>query len=462
MKNKRFFSLRVKQLGALVLGVSVGLIMFYAVQQAGDFFINTYYLSDSAMAERQQEAEASFTRYITENNVAVTDISAISAWVNRQKNVYLTIYEDSEIIYESGFWNEAAAEKNIDTPVLGNGEENTEYIYADILEFSEFYDLLPAVSFRDGEHKVFIMEFSEENLYRSVEYVSWGGFFVFLFVIQLVFNNRIIAHIKNLSKEVAIIGQGNLEHPITITGKDEISLLASNADNMRNAIIATVKDEKAAWEANSELITSISHDIRTPLTSLLGFLEVLDGGEWESKAEAQKFLTRSKNKALQLKELSDKLFQYFLVFGTKSVQHRMETYEADILLEQLLLEYIMELKNAGFTVYSDLQGAQGMIRADMLLLKRLFDNLFCNIQKHAAPEAGVTVKTESKGEELLITLSNETRKDSALVESTNIGLKTCAKIVELMKGELLIVKDNMHFEVRIVFPIEKTAKDVPV
>ena len=70
----------------------------------------------------------------------------------------------------------------------------------------------------------------------------------------------------------------------------------------------------------------MSHDIRTPLTTLIGYLDILDSGDYRSQEELERYIGNCKQKALQLKDLSDKMFQYFLVFGRDSLEMENETY----------------------------------------------------------------------------------------------------------------------------------------
>ena len=95
----------------------------------------------------------------------------------------------------------------------------------------------------------------------------------------------------------------------------------------------------------------------------------------------------------------------------------------------------------------------GKIQAEYQYIRRLFDNLFSNVRKYAAPGSEVTLKTRRIGSEILITIGNEIRRDGARVESTNIGLKTCQKIVEQMKGRFRIERGEEYFEVNIILPI---------
>ena len=112
-----------------------------------------------------------------------------------------------------------------------------------------------------------------------------------------------------------------------------------------------------------------------------------------------------------------------------------------------------------FNITTDFSKRGCSLTTDIHYLKRLFDNLFSNVKKYAAPGGDVLIKTHVVGSELLIYIGNDIRKNDLSVESTNIGLKTCQKIVEQMKGRFFTNRTDSYFEVRIVLPVELENED---
>lgn len=310
------------------------------------------------------------------------------------------------------------------------------------------------IEFSDGVFTASIVEFSEMKWYDIVEFFSWGALIITILVILLLYNRRMTNRVVRLSKEVSTVANGAWGADISHRGRDEISQLAVDVKNMRNTMLERMESEKAAWNVNSELITSMSHDIRTPLTALMGYLDLLDSEDYKSEEELRRYIRNCKQKAIQLKELSDKMFQYFLVFGRESLEMETETYDTEILLQQLIGEQLFDLSNMEFVIRTDFHKKKSRLTADIHYLKRLFDNLFSNVKKYAAPHGDVLLRTRIVGEELLICIGNDIRDDDVLVESTNIGLKTCQKIVEQMNGRFRVNRSEKYFEVRIVLPVE--------
>lgn len=138
---------------------------------------------------------------------------------------------------------------------------------------------------------------------------------------------------------------------------------------------------------------------------------------------------------------------------------QMDTFDAKILLQQLFMEYVFDLGNLGFNVKTEFVEQSCSITADIQYLRRLFDNLFSNVRKYAGVDGPVIVNSHIAGNDLIITVTNEIRRDSTFLESTNIGLKTCQKIAEQMNGTFEIEKNGTDFTVRVTFPLESVREE---
>ncbi|MBP3588495.1 MAG: HAMP domain-containing histidine kinase, partial [Clostridia bacterium] len=223
--------------------------------------------------------------------------------------------------------------------------------------------------------------------------------------------------------------------------------------------IQRMQSEQDAWSANSGLITAISHDIRTPLTALMGYLDLLEGKQYQNEEQMARYLGASRDKARQLKELTDELFRYFLVFATPQVKMNKEPYDAVILMEQLLGEKVIRLQENGFTVQTIPLETECTVAVDVHYLQRALDNLFGNIEKHADRSKKVTVMVRRENEQLMIDLVNGVPDRPNPVESTKIGLQTCRKIIQDMGGLFETQTEDGKFLAEIALPCvkEKTA-----
>lgn len=298
-------------------------------------------------------------------------------------------------------------------------------------------------------------EYRIQEIWDAVLIVLSGMAFV---LVMLVYSQMLTKRIMRLSKEVEQLGSNNLSGKITRRGNDEISGLAMDIDHMRSEILEQMKNEQMAVQANTDLITAISHDIRTPLTALLGYLDLAVEGQYDSEQTLKQYLHVSQEKALQLKSMTDELFQYFLVFGREELPMQMERYQAEILLEQILGEHCALLQMNGFRIKTILS-RQGEICVDVKYLRRVFDNLFSNIEKYADRGKPVAVLVEQQDAQLRICICNAIPDQPNRTVSTKIGLKSARAILEQMHGKLLTTADRKRFVVEVVLPLVQEQPD---
>ena len=158
---------------------------------------------------------------------------------------------------------------------------------------------------------------------------------------------------------------------------------------------------------------------------------------------------------MELKDLTDELFRYFLVFGKAELDMNMELYDGRFLLEQLIAESAFDLSEKGFDVqYIDFEGECGIV-TDPLYLKRVLDNLVSNIKKYADKNFPVMIVCQLHETQLSVCISNHIAKSVKRVESTKIGIRTCVKILEHMGGRFETRSDEVHYAAEFTLPIKK-------
>jgi len=161
---------------------------------------------------------------------------------------------------------------------------------------------------------------------------------------------------------------------------------------------------------------------------------------------------------MELKDLTDELFKYFLVFGRAELEMQRELFDARTLLEQLIGEAAFDLSDAGFTVEQSYFEGECSVTADAMYLKRVMDNLVSNAKKYADKSSPVTFLCELRGGTLSLRVSNVIAKDISRVESTKIGLRTCIKIMQTMGGDFSTETDDTRFTAVLSLPIDNTAE----
>ena len=415
----------------LLLSTVCAVAVFSLAYGAATLALNRFYLSPNAVAARQAELYADFAGYVSANELSGRDSAAVTRYNTRRDYVMVSVYTPEEL--------------GLDPRAAQTGGVRPQY--------SALYGKLYPMNFADGRYYVRIEDSTgirEDYLNRIIAILLGSLAFV---AVMLLYVRRLTGRIIRLSKEAGAIGGGDLQADITTDGVDELSQLASEMDHMRNAVIERMSGERRAWEANSELITAISHDIRTPMTSLLGYLELLNESGSDPEHRRQ-FAASAYGKALELKDLTDELFKYFLVFGRGELQMDRDRYDARLLLEQLLGEAEFDLADAGFPVRRIEFSGEATLETDPLYLKRVLDNLVSNARKYADSSEPVMIVSELKDGELSVCFSNAVAAAAPRVESTKIGLRTCEKIMEAMQGRFKTRRDGNHFAAEFTLPAQ--------
>ena len=315
-----------------------------------------------------------------------------------------------------------------------------------------------AVAFADGVFRVSLTEYSETPYYSGITMIALTLASLTLLAVNLTYNRSLTNSIIRLSREVQRVENSESLAAIQTDREDELGDLARSVERMRRSIIQRMQGEQEALTANAGLITAISHDIRTPLTALMGYLDLLEGGQYQTEEQMKKYLSASSERARQLKSLTDELFRYFLVFGQPEREIALEEYDAVILLEQLLGEHIIRLQSMGWEVQSFPLDEECTVRVNLQYLQRVVDNLFSNVLKHGDLGRSVVVMARLEGDMLKIIVSNGIPARPTVAESTRIGLQTCRKLLERMGGSFETRQDARRFLAEAALPAERKEK----
>ena len=263
----RFLSMRVKFTVFMIITALIVLALaFTAIPVALQIFRREH-----SRPERVEERLESYTRdfavYVAEENIRSDDTASVARWTRRNRSVYLTVVSDGDNQFGAAggeLW-EGGEQPNME-PFFDEAVSSEESINVSADANSMVY----IVRFANGVHTVAVTDYS---LSTGTDSIMIGGMLtavVLFFITLMVYYHMQTRAIVNLSREVEIISSGNLNAAIETHRTDEIGQLAEDVDTMRHTILQKVEERERAWQANSDLLTSMTHDIRTPLTTLLG------------------------------------------------------------------------------------------------------------------------------------------------------------------------------------------------
>ncbi len=284
-----------------------------------------------------------------------------------------------------------------------------------------------------------------------------------------------IRYISHISDAIQNISEGDLNTTVDVIGDDEFSSMAANLNKMAEDIRQLMEKERESERTKNELITNVAHDLRTPLTSIIGYLELLAGNSLIDPEMQHKYIEIAYGKSKRLEKLIEDLFGFTkLNYGKMS----MHVAQLDIvkLLGQLLEEAYPNFaeKNLSYDLQSNVPAK--MVSADGNLLARLFDNLIGNAIKYGADGKRVLVQIFAGEEVVTVSVTNYgyvippdelplifnkfyrvERSRSSSTGGTGLGLAIAKEIVDMhggtigvtsdLNGTVFTVKLQVHFDI---------------
>lgn len=266
-------------------------------------------------------------------------------------------------------------------------------------------------------------------------------------------------YISRISEAVQNISEGNLNTVIDVIGDDEFSSMAANLNHMAADIKKLMEKERESERTKNELITNVAHDLRTPLTSIIGYLELLAGNQQVPADMQHKYIEIAYGKSRRLQKLIEDLFGFTKLNCGKIAMH---VGQIDIvkLLGQLVEEAYPNFVEKGLSYDLQSNVPAKIINADGNLLARLFDNLIGNAIKYGADGKRVLVKIHAEGETVTVSVTNYgyvipadelplifnkfyrvEQSRSSSTGGTGLGLAIAKEIVDMHGGTISVASD---------------------
>lgn len=399
-----------------------------------EFLMDTFYLSeDYSSYVKKLEKQLQNFDLTKENKKVINHILK----ENALNHAYVELYDQDGIYFT-------------DTSPLSNN--NLLFLYSfddlDVLEAPLYYDY--PIHFKNQSVYLYITSFPMIPFQIAYIILSLLVSFSFYLIILQSFIRKRIQSIQNLQEDVFTLAIGDWNHEITVSDKDEIGRLAQDLNQMRIAFLQTMDNEQQARVANKELISSLSHDLRTPLTTLKGYLEIMNLKRDNIKFRDQ-YLQKCLDKVEEITYLSNKMFEYSLVFSTEynsdlssiPVQKVMDT----------LVDHIQYLREMDLHIlYEPLQTSLSM-DANFAMIQRILNNIFSNIQKYCDPWKDIVIQTTIEEDQFKMSFTNSINHHLDKVESNGIGLKSVKKMIEIHRGTFYQDETNDLFTIILTFPI---------
>lgn len=230
----------------------------------------------------------------------------------------------------------------------------------------------------------YIVYLNENNIYDDK--LMFGLLIVISFMIFLIFINGRIKYINNISKDVRKIATGNLSNRVNLKYNNELTSLAKDINYMGKEL-----EDKDLME--KEFITNISHDLRTPLTTILGYSKMLEQRVYSNEEELERYVSIINKKGIYLKNMLDDFFDY-----TKLCSKDMELEKVKINLNEMIMQLLdgeeLSFKEKHLNLNVALEKDAIYTYGNSMLIARAIDNLISNALKYSKENTEVEIKLQ--------------------------------------------------------------------
>ena len=304
-----------------------------------------------------------------------------------------------------------------------------------------------------------------------VAYGADGAFLLFGWFIEravlVLLTAYVLLCMKKLLKAGEELSQGNLDYRVdTAKMRGPLKEHGEQLNRIGEGMNKAVNERMRSEHFRTELITNVSHDIKTPLTSIINYVDLLEKEEIDNE-KAREYLEVLSRQSARLKKLIDDLIEASKA-STGNLNVSLERCELGVLIDQCAGEYAEKLKAAGLELVVTKPEEPVTIMADGRHMWRVFDNLLNNVCKYAMAGTRVYINLDKEAGRATVTFRNISaqqlnisgdelmerfvRGDSSRnTEGSGLGLSIARSLVQLQKGELELTVDGDLFKVTLKF-----------
>ncbi|HEX3028229.1 MAG TPA: HAMP domain-containing sensor histidine kinase, partial [Clostridia bacterium] len=277
------------------------------------------------------------------------------------------------------------------------------------------------------------------------------GIIVFVLLFFVLTYGR-IRYIKLLSNSLKAIANGDLNFTVVLKGKDELTLLAKNINHMTDELKTRKRKEEAAEQTKNELIANVSHDLRTPLTSIVGYTRLLK--EKNRQDELAGYIEIIDEKSQRLKVLIEDLFD-FTILNSCEVKLEKDNVSLNELLRQVVEGMLPFAGQNNMTIHYAVPEFDVIVDLDAEKMARVFENIIANAVKYSNRPGQVEITLTGEMEQAVFRIHNYGKRigtedihkifdrlyrtdeaRSSETGGTGIGLSIAKSIVDLHGGRI--------------------------
>ena len=314
------------------------------------------------------------------------------------------------------------------------------------------------------------------NALLSYRFFTRGGFFTFLLLIAvnggaLYLLLNMIRQMRTLSAAGQAMANGDLSYCVDTSGmKREFREHGENLNSIGRGMAIAVNERMKSERFKTELITNVSHDLKTPLTSIVTYIDLLQKEDIQDE-KAKEYINTIARQSKKLKKLTEDLIDASKA-SSGALNVNMERVNISELLRQSSAEYGERMEAVNITPVVNMPEEDIYVRADGRLLWRVVENLLQNICKHGMPGTRAYLEARTENGRAVVSFKNISQQQlnipvEELLErfvqgdesrsrgGSGLGLSIAESLTELMKGKLKLSLDGDLFKVELWFDEDK-------
>ena len=320
-----------------------------------------------------------------------------------------------------------------------------------------------------------VLVFIEFVLFMQDYYGSLAAPFLALKLIELLAILYVAVNLRTLQKGGEKLSQGDFSSPIDTRHLiGDFKRYGQELNSVQSGLEQAVQEQMKAEHLKTELITNVSHDIKTPLTSIVNYVDLLKKEDIPSPT-AQEYIAVLDRQSRRLKKLTEDLVEASKA-SSGALNVDLQPTDVNVLFSQIEGEYQERLAACQLTLVTQPPAPGTMIRADSRLLSRVMDNLVSNICKYALTNTRVYVTAGVWQDDVTISFKNVSRDElnispdelmerfvrgdaSRHTEGSGLGLSIARSLVQLQGGTFELSIDADLFRADITFPLLPAAQN---
>lgn len=316
-----------------------------------------------------------------------------------------------------------------------------------------------------------------EKILRSLMYnpgeiaVSVAAAAILFLFYYLLLSRRWARSFEAILGDTAEIARGNFDYQVSAFGSNEIGSLGKNLNHISVQLKKALEEERNATQAKNELITNVSHDLRTPLTSIIGYLRLIEEDRYRDEVELRHYTGIAYSKARTLERMVNDLFEYTRVNYSEAPLYTVR-FDLIQLLNQVASEFLPRMEQYKMEARLHFLNQTIPIEADPDKLVRVFENLISNAISYGKEGRRVEIEACELDEQAIVSVKNYGSPIPALalphifdrfyrVEKSRsldtggsgLGLAISKSIVELHGGEIKAASNEEETVFTVMLPV---------